>query len=234
MKKEKIQINHIPAIIWGEKSEKVFIAIHGNMSHKEDKVIQILASHVIKKKYQVISFDLPEHGDRKGDKDILCKVQNCVEELKQVLEYVKKQYDEISLFACSMSAYFSLLAYQHEAIQKSLFLSPVINMKMIIDNMMNWAQVSENELKEKQEIETDFGQTLYYDYYMYVKNHPIIYWNTETYILYGSHDDMQKQEIIEEFTKKFHVLLTILRNGEHYFHTEKQLEYYKNWLENII
>ena len=34
MKIERIKINNIPAIIWGEKSSKVFIAIHGNMSNK--------------------------------------------------------------------------------------------------------------------------------------------------------------------------------------------------------
>ena len=42
MKKERIKINNIPTIIWGEKSPKVYIAIHGNMSNKEDKVIKIL------------------------------------------------------------------------------------------------------------------------------------------------------------------------------------------------
>lgn len=34
MKTEKIKINNIPSIIWGEKSNKVFIAVHGNMSNK--------------------------------------------------------------------------------------------------------------------------------------------------------------------------------------------------------
>ena len=34
MKIERININNIPSIIWGEKSNKVFIAVHGNMSNK--------------------------------------------------------------------------------------------------------------------------------------------------------------------------------------------------------
>lgn len=63
MKKERIKINKIPSVIWGEKSQKVFIAIHGNMSNKEDEVIKILADEVVKKGYQVISFDLPENGE---------------------------------------------------------------------------------------------------------------------------------------------------------------------------
>ena len=156
MKTEKIKINNIPAIIWGKKSCKVFIAVHGNMSNKEDKVIQILAEKAVNKGYQVLSFDLPEHGERKDDTSYLCKVQNCVNDLKQIIEFVKANYKEINLWACSMGAYFSLLAYKDEDIKNSLFLSPVVNMKAIIDNMMLWSNTTEKELEEKQEIKTDF------------------------------------------------------------------------------
>ena len=37
---------------------------------------------------------------------------------------------------------------------------------------------------------------------------------------------MQEQSIIQEFSKKFNCELTILENGEHYFHTKEQLNYY--------
>ncbi|MGY3777977.1 hypothetical protein [Isobaculum melis] len=42
MKKQALAINGIPAIVWEEDSQKVLIAIHGNMSHKEDTVIELL------------------------------------------------------------------------------------------------------------------------------------------------------------------------------------------------
>jgi alpha-beta hydrolase superfamily lysophospholipase len=90
MKVERIKINNIPAIIWGEKSNKVFIAVHGNMSNKEDEVIKILAEKTTSRGYQVLSFDLPEHGERKDDTTYLCKAQNCVEDLKQVIDYAKR------------------------------------------------------------------------------------------------------------------------------------------------
>ena len=54
-------------MIWGEKKKKVYIAIHGNMSNKVDNVIKIFANIITKKDYQLISFDLPEHGERKDD-----------------------------------------------------------------------------------------------------------------------------------------------------------------------
>ena len=234
MKIKRIKINDIPSIIWGEKSNKVFIAVHGNMSNKEDEVIKILAEKVINRGYQLLSFDLPEHGARKDDTNYLCKVQNCVKDLKQIIEYAKKNYQEINLWACSMGAYFSLLAYKDEDIKQCLFLSPVVNMKVIIDNMMLWSNTTEEKLKEKQEIKTDCGQTLYWDYYEYVKNNPITNWNKKTYILYGNKDNMQNEDIIKNFSNNFNCDLSILDGGEHYFHTEEQLKFYKEWLSKVI
>lgn len=233
MKIDRINISNIPSIIWGKKSNRVFIAVHGNMSNKEDDVIKILAEKVINRGYQLLSFDLPEHGARKDDTNYLCKVQNCVKDLKQIIEYAKKNYQEINLWACSMGAYFSLLAYKDEKIKQCLFLSPVVNMKIIIDNMMLWSNTTEEELMKKKEIKTDFGQTLYWDYYLYVKEKPITNWNKKTYILYGNKDNMQNEETIKSFSDKFNCELTILEDGEHYFHTEEQLKYYKEWLKNL-
>ncbi len=234
MKIERIKIKNIPSIKWGDESNKVFIAVHGNMSNKEDEVIKIFAEKVVLKGYQLLSFDLPEHGDRKDNKEYLCKVQNCVNDLKQVIEYAKENYTDINLWSCSMGAYFSLLAYKDENINRCLFLSPVVNMKIIIDNMMVWSNTTENELEEKQEIKTDFGQTLYWDYYQYVKENSIMEWNKKTYILYGTKDNIQEQNIIKDFSNKFNCELSILENGEHYFHTEEQLDYYKNWLDKVL
>ena len=234
METKRIKINNIPSIIWGEKSSKVFIATHGNMSNKEDKVIEILANKVTNKGYQLISFDLPEHGERKIDTNYLCKVQNCVNDLKQIIEYAKANYNKINIWACSIGAYFSLLAYKNEDLKQCLFLSPVVNMKIIIENMMLWSNTTEKELNEKQEIKTDFGQTLYWDYYLYVKENPITNWNKKTYILYGNKDNMQNESIIKDFSNEFNCDLTILKNGEHYFHTEEQLNFYNDWLDKII
>jgi hypothetical protein len=63
MVKNTLKINGIPAILWGRPSDKLFIAVHGHMSHKEDEIITIFVDEAIKKGYQVLSFDLPEHGE---------------------------------------------------------------------------------------------------------------------------------------------------------------------------
>jgi len=233
MIKTHFTIEGIPAILWGEPSGKLFIAVHGNMSSKEDEVIVIFAEEAINKGYQVLSFDLPEHGDRK-DEAYACNVQNCVSDLTAIVRYAQTIASNISLFACSMGAYFSLLAYKDLPLEQCLFLSPVLNMERIINNMMQWFNVSEDRLKAEKEIETPIGQTLYWDYYCYVKSHPIDTWNKPTAILYGSDDDITEFDVVSGFAKRYHCKLQVLEHGEHYFHNDQQLHYFRQWLRDNL
>lgn len=233
MIKQKLTIDGIPAIIWGENSPKVFIAVHGNMSNKSDEVIVILAEKASQLGYQVLSFDLPEHGERKND-PTPCKVQNCVKDLAAIMECAKTKWDEISLFACSMGAYFSLLAYKDDDLSQCLFLSPVVDMERIINNMMSWFSISAAQLQAEKEVATPIGQVLYWDYYCYVKEHPINSWNKPTAILYGSDDDLCEFDTVSNFAQQFNCELTVMEHGEHYFHTEEQLAFSSHWIENHI
>lgn len=234
MKTKHIMINNIPSTIWGENSNKVYIAVHGNMSHKEDEVIKILSSKVCEIGYQVLSFDLPEHGDRKSDVSYLCDVKNCVSDLETIIKYAKTNYSEINLFACSMGAYFSLLSYNDEIIKNSIFLSPIVNMKILIENLMRVSNVNYEKLKQEKIIKTNSGQDLIFEYYEYVKKHPIEKWNSNTKILYGENDNLQSENLIKDFSKNFNCKLSIMKKGEHFFHTNEQLEFYKNWLDTIL
>ena len=118
-------VEGIPAILWGKETGKMVVAVHGNMSNKADEPIVLLAEAAIPSGYQVLSFDLPQHGDRK-EEPTLCKVQNCVHDLGTIMNYVRRGTKDVSLFACSMGAYFSLLAYQDVGLRQCLFLSPVV------------------------------------------------------------------------------------------------------------
>lgn len=233
MFKNKFKINNIPVILWGKECKKIFIAVHGNNSNKEDTVIEILAKEAIKKGYQVLSFDLPEHGERKNE-SVSCKVEFCVNELSIIMNYVKKHWNEVNLFACSMGAYFSLLAYKNEEIKKSLFLSPVVDMKRIIEKMMIWSNITQECLQTKMMIETSTGQKLYWDYYCYVKEHPINIWGINTNILYGKNDELCEFEVINDFAERYSCELEVMDKAKHYFHTEEQLNIFKKWVEKYI
>jgi predicted alpha/beta-fold hydrolase len=225
------KIEYIPTILWGPESDDLFIAAHGDKSNKSDEVIRILAEEAIPKGYQVLSFDLPEHGERK-EAPRLCNAQNCVEDLSKVLNHAYSYSKNISLFGCSIGAYFSMLAYKDEQIKKALFLSPVVDMKRIINNIMTWFDVNEDRLKKERKIATPV-KTLYWDYYQYVLSHPVE-WNKKTALLYGSNDNFCEFDFVSDFAKRTHAEMTILENGEHYFHTEKQLVFFREWLRDNI
>jgi len=233
MNTQQVKINRIPAIIWGEPSDKLILAVHGNQSSKTDVPIEILAQEATSLGFQVLSFDLPEHGERKNEPE-QCNPQTCKYDLQAVLAFAAPNYKEISLFACSMGAYFSLLTYADEAIQQCLFLSPVVDMLHIIQNMMHWAQVTEERLEQELSIETGFGPTLYWDYYQTVKASPITRWNQPTSILYGEKDELCAKEDVTSFAKQFHCNLQIAANAEHYFHTEEELSVYRDWLKRHL
>lgn len=233
MIKQNIIVKNIPAILWGNKSDKLFIVVHGDKSNKEDNLIVAFAEEATARGYQVLSFDLPEHGDRKRENDD-CKVQDGVRDLNIIMEYAKLLSNNISVFACSLGAYFSLLAYKHESLTQCLFVSPVVDMEHMINNMMLGCNVSENRLKEEKEIQTTMGHTLYWDYYCYVKEHPIDEWNNPTSTLYGSEDSICEFDVISGFAKRFNCNLEIMENGKHSFHTEEQLQFFRQWLKKYL
>lgn len=204
------------------------------MSHKEDEAIKIFADKICNHGYQVLSFDLPEHGDRKDDLSYKCTIQNCVSNLESIMEYAKSNYSEINLWACSMGTYFSLLAYKDFDIKQSIFLSPIVNMKIVIENMMKISNANYEKLKQEKIIKTNFDQELNFFIYEFVKNHPIEKWNSKTKILYGEKDNFQDEKLMKDFCENFKCDLTILKNGEHFFHTKDQLDFYKKWIDKII
>ena len=78
----------IPTIIWEEPSDKIIIAAHGSHSSKIDDCMWILANEAIKKGYQVLSFDLPWHGERVYEADFIMP-DEYVKEITYMYEYTK-------------------------------------------------------------------------------------------------------------------------------------------------
>lgn len=96
MKTKSILINNIPAIIWGEESDKVYIHVHGKMSSKEHaEQFAVIAD---KKGYQTLSFDLPEHGERSNNHYYRCDIWNGMQDLSEIADYVFPKWEIVSLF----------------------------------------------------------------------------------------------------------------------------------------
>ena len=120
-------------------------------------------------------------------------------------------------------------ALADQKIEKAFFISPIVDMQKLIGDMMTWANVREEELREKGEIETAFGQTLSWEYLSYVREHPVS-WAVPTYILYGSKDHLTSYDTICAFSRRIGAELTVMENGEHWFHTEDQMRFLDRWI----
>lgn len=227
---KNVKIGTIPAIVWGEESKNVIIAVHGSKSNKKDVPIELLAKNMLYQDYQVLSFDLPKHGDRQ-EEDTPFDIYYCLDDLKTVMAYAKENWEHISLFGVSIGAFYSIMAYREEPVERALFLSPMVEMKTLILNMMKWFNVSEERLKEEQAVETPMGETLYWDYYRYVLENPVDKWDVPTEILYGNKDDLSAFDLVEDFAKRFSCKLEIVDGAEHYFHTPEQLRALDKWIK---
>lgn len=137
--------------------------------------------------------------------------------------------DEVILIANSIGAYFSMHSLADRRITKAFFISPIVDMEQLILDMMKWAGVSEKELMEYGEIKTGFGETLSWEYLCYVKEHPIE-WYIPTEILYGGKDNLTSLETVTAFAERTGARLTVMPDGEHWFHTEEQMRFLTEWL----
>ncbi|HCC34114.1 MAG TPA: alpha/beta hydrolase [Ruminococcaceae bacterium] len=231
MEKSYLKIKDIYAVLWGAKSDKLYIYVHGKKGNKEDA--ELFAEKAAAKGFQVLSFDIPGHGDR-TEEQYPYVPWNGARDLDIIGEYARSGWDEVSLCAVSIGAYFSLLAYGEVFLRKCLFLSPILNMELLIQNMMKWFNVDEETLREKQEIPTPMDETLSWDYYRYVRENPITKWNVPTAILYGSQDGLTERKTAEGFAERFSCKLTVLEGGGHWFQTKRELTFLSRWLDEQI
>ena len=141
----------------------------------------------------------------------------------------RSQCEHLTLVANSIGAFFALSSLDETLVDRAYLISPVVDMEALICNMMQWANVTEQELAEQREIATDFGETLSWEYLCYVRKHPII-WNVPTCILYGEHDNLTSIETVSAFAKQHRAKLTVMPGGEHWFHTKEQMQFLNHWI----
>lgn len=154
-------------------------------------------------------------------------------EFSKFFDDISEKYKKISIIANSIGAYFTILSLTNKNIEKAFFISPIVDMEKLIIDMMILENITEEELYKKKEIKTSFGETLSWDYLTFVRKNPIE-WNVSTYILYGEKDNLTSYETILNFTNKSKANLTIMKGGEHWFHTDEQMEFLNNWIKSLI
>lgn len=229
MQTEKMIISGIPAILWGQPSDRLYIHVHGKMSRKE--YAEQFAEIAGEKGYQTLSFDLPDHGERAGQ--CRCDIWSGMRDLTSIADYAFERFPHISLFACSMGAYFSLNAYADRPFEKCLFQSPVVDMRWLVEHMMIWSGVTPEQLEREREIDTPID-LLRWDYYQYILSHPVTDWPHPASILYAALDDLQPESSIRAFAERFHADVTVSKNSRHPFMEPEDVPIVQGWLQERI
>lgn len=226
MKTEQFQIGTIPAVLYGDPGEQGYLFLHGQMGRKEEA--EAFARAICPKGYQVLSIDLPGHGDRQDRAEALTP-WTAAPDIRAALAWAQRRWKNISLRATSIGAYFALVTF--DAPERALLVSPVLDMEGLILTMMGWAGVTEDQLRERGDIATSFGQTLSWEYLCWAREHPIHRWTCPVRILWGSEDNMTPLQTVEAYVRQHNARLTVIEGGEHWLHTPEQLAALRQWEE---
>ncbi|MBR1657719.1 MAG: alpha/beta hydrolase [Synergistaceae bacterium] len=221
------EISGIPSEIYGAPSESVFIYVHGMGGRKEEA--EEFSRTAEAKGFQVLSIDLPGHGER--DRKISPSPFNVLPELEEVHKFARARWKRISLYAVSIGAWFSLVYFRKNPPSNALLVSPVVNMKTLIERMMKSAGVTPEILRDKKIIPE---ANLSWDYYSFACENEINNWDCRTKILYPENDEITPRLEIEEFSEKFKCDLRIVPNAGHWLHTEAELKFLRTWEEESI
>lgn len=225
----------IPALLWGEPSGRLLLCVHGIAASKEDPTIALAASIAAQRGVCALSFDLPEHGERAGQTDYPCVPWNGVSDLMAVYRYARSMADEVSLFACSLGAYLTLLALPELETNAVYLLSPVVRMDKLIEGMMYSAGVTKERLEREGHIAVPDGPALDWRYYTYALEQPVKHrLGVPMAILRGEHDTLCAREDVGELAEWYGATLTEMPEGEHWFHTPPQMEVLEAWLRECL
>lgn len=154
------------------------------------------------------------------------------EEFPRFFSERRRRYGLLVLVAHSMGAFLALSSLGKRHVDEAYLVSPIVDMEKLIRDMMARAGVTEEELSKRLEIETGFGERLSWKYLCYVRDNPIR-WGVPTHILCGEGDDLTPVETTSAFAGQIGADLSVMRGGEHWFHTREQLRFLDAWLGRL-
>ena len=150
------------------------------------------------------------------------------EEIRNAVLKLCGTYKSVSLIGYSLGAFLAMCAGVDTLLKRAYFISPVVDMEELILMLMAQDGVTEEALKEEGTIPGSFGLVHSWDYLCCVREHPVE-WNVPTAILYAEHDDLTPYETIAAFAEAHDASLTVMPNGEHWFHTGEQMAFLDEW-----
>ena len=132
--------------------------------------------------------------------------------LNEVRDYIYQNWESVSVRTNSIGSWFSMLAFQSKKVDQAMFVAPILDMKVFIEGLPSRED----------------------NYYEWVIENPITHWDASTYILRPELDMIVNEEVGRYFISRHKCQVTIMPDGEHWFHTPEQLAFLKEWEESTV
>lgn len=143
MEKIKLEIAGIPAVLYGKRSRRVYLYVHGKNGSAAEAAR--FARTACPAGWQVLAVDLPEHGTRKNSPEKLVPWV-VTRELQAVYARMHPVWKHIRVYGVSIGAWFAMQALQTQKPEKALLVSPIVDMEKLILALMQQAGVTEEQL----------------------------------------------------------------------------------------
>ena len=223
---------------------KVLLAVHGFSSSKDSSIFELLAQEIVDSGYVVVSFDLPSHGESRGE---ILNLQECIDSVSQMYDYVADTYHKpISIIGSSFGGYLTLnfASTSNAKLENILLRAPGVFIdEVLIDVIL---PIRNHTIDELQERTLDLGKEnkeLWVDYKFCLdcqtnRLEDIININQKVYVVQGDSDTFVNAKKNEEFFNTYmtdNVEIKYLSSVGHKFddsHKKQAVEYYKNILIN--
>lgn len=190
--------------------------LHGSAQEAEDYAF-------LKDRYDVVGLDYQDGNP-----------WELKETIQQEFKKLAKGYDEVVVIANSIGAFYACEYLADFNIKRAFFISPIVSMFQNIVDLMSMYDIKDKELREKGIIELENGTVLSYDFYQRVSNEED-HWEVPTDILYGAYDDVVYTGSMLEFLENHPLAkLTVKSDSEHYFESEEEKEFIKDWMLRLL
>lgn len=172
-------------------------------------------------KYDVIGLDYEDGNPWETKDDIIDKFARLI-----------MGYKNVYVIGNSMGAFYAYNYLGSFDIKSALFISPFVNMKAFIELQLNKNKISMESFEQSKIIELPNKQILSFPFYksLFEKND----WKIKTFVIYGGRDKVVDKNSIFEFISNHNACLSVMKNGEHNFHTPSQLRVLKKWISECL
>ena len=224
---EEFVLDVIPALRWGKPGGRAVVGVHGQFSNKLDPVMAQCGEVIASRGDQLITFDLPTHGDRRDDKVFNAMVTS--PEVRAFAQLARSQSTEVGLLASSIGAYFSLCDTPTGTFERAWLVSPLIDLEYYIRDVMAEHSVTDEQLEAETVIDTPRA-VLEWPYLRFVEEHPARL-DIPSWTIRGDQDEVVPLDALSRFVSAPGVELVQIEGGQHFLGQPPHLETVVAWFK---